>query len=109
MRSSFWLVTIAGIALSISACDAKATADDCSNACNNVTKLFLGEVQRQTAESEELKEIGQSALDEAEAMAKIQLEFLQRECESECNAKASKKQTECMLAAKSNADLNSCQ
>ncbi len=108
MRSSFTFVLGILLATATAACDAKATPDECESACENVTKLYLGAVDKQAASDAVLTQMGATGAQMARDMATLQLEFLKKECSRECNAKATRKQTECLVTAKTPEDLNRC-
>jgi len=98
------LVALAGV----TGCDAKATPDECEAACKNVTDLYLGAVDQQAASDQVLQQMGATGAAMAKEMANLQLEFLKKECVKECNAKATQKQTQCLINAKSSEDINRC-
>lgn len=89
-------------------CDAKATQEECDNACKNVTDLYLGAVDKQAATDAVLQQMGATGAQMAKEMAQLQLEFLKKECVKECYAKATRKQTECLINAKSSEDISRC-
>jgi len=73
-----------------------------------MTKLYLGAVDEKTASDEILKQMGAAGASMAKEMASMQLEYLRHECERECKAKATRKQTECLMAATTTEQALSC-
>ena len=100
------LVVLAMIA--VSGCPAKATKDDCAKACDNVSKLYLGAVDRQSGSNDVLSKMGEAGAKMARDMAALQLDFLRQECEQECNERATRDLTECLSSAKTSEDLEKC-
>lgn len=92
----------------LAACDAKATDEDCTQACENMTRLYLQAVDEKTASEEILKQMGAAGASMAKEMASIQLEYLRHECERECKSKATRKQTECIKAATTTEEALRC-
>jgi hypothetical protein len=92
----------------LSACDERAVEADCKEACENVTRLYLGAVDQQVASQETLKQMGESGAAMAKEMASMQLEFMRHECERECKAKASKRQATCLKEAKTPEEASAC-
>lgn len=100
------LLLIAAIA--VGGCPAKATKDDCTQACENVSKLYLGAVEQQSSSDEVLGKMGEAGAKMARDMAALQLDFLRQECEQECNERATRDLTECLSSAKTPEDLEKC-
>lgn len=96
------------VALALGGCPAKATKDDCAQACENVSRLYLGAVDQQSGSDEVLKQMGEAGAKMAREMAALQLDFLKQECEQECNERATRDLTDCLIQAKSSADLEKC-
>lgn len=108
MRRLFLAITSIIALGAVAGCDAKATPEECDKACKNVTDLYLGEVAKQASNNTVLQQMGATGAAMAKEMAQLQLEFLKKECVKECYAKATRKQTECLVSAKSNEDINRC-
>ncbi|MCA9516439.1 MAG: hypothetical protein KC635_15975 [Myxococcales bacterium] len=100
-------LTIAALGMT-PGCAAKATKEDCAKACENLTTLYLGSVDREAERDEVLKAMGKTGSAMAREMAALQLDFLKEECERECNEKATVKQTDCLSQAQSSEDLSKC-
>lgn len=105
-----WMRWVAAglVAGAVSACDAKATDEECSAACENVTRLYLGAVDEQAASEELLTQMGEAGASMAKEMASMQLEYLRHECQRECKAKATRKQVDCLKAAKTTEQAGRC-
>ena len=108
MRRLLVIITFLVPLAAVVGCDAKATPDECELACKNVTDLYLGAVDKQAASDQVLQQMGATGAAMAKEMANLQLEFLKKECVKECNAKATRKQTECLIKATSSEDINKC-
>ncbi|PIE19244.1 MAG: hypothetical protein CSA66_02635 [Proteobacteria bacterium] len=90
-------------------CAAKATREDCAKACDNVTRLYLGAVERESRSDEVLEGMGEEGATMAREMATLQLDFLSQECQRECVSKpATAEQAECLMNAQTTDDLNKC-
>lgn len=108
MRPLILAITLLVALAAAAGCDAKATPEECDKACKNVTDLYLGAVDKQASSDAVLQQMGATGSAMAKEMAQLQLEFLKKECVKECNAKATRKQTECLISAKSSEDINRC-
>ena len=108
MRIVLIAASLAALILSVSACEAMATEDECTKACEQVKGLYLGAVERESAKDEVLKGMGESGARMAEEMARLQLQYLQKECQKECNKRATQKQAQCLMAAKTTEALKDC-
>ncbi|MCC6625049.1 MAG: hypothetical protein IT385_27625 [Deltaproteobacteria bacterium] len=108
MRRLFILLALLVPLAAAGGCDAKATPDECEAACKNVTDLYLGAVDKQAQSDQVLQQMGATGAAMAKEMANLQLEFLKKECVKECNAKATRKQTDCLIKATSSEDINRC-
>lgn len=108
MRRLLVIITFLVPLAAVGGCDAKATPEECESACKNVTDLYLGAVDKQAASDQVLQQMGATGAAMAKEMANLQLEFLKKECVKECNAKATRKQTACLIQAKSSEDINRC-
>ncbi|TNF32605.1 MAG: hypothetical protein EP329_09645 [Deltaproteobacteria bacterium] len=97
------------IAFAVSGCPAKATRDDCAKACDNVNRLYLGAVEKQSGSNAVLSKMGEAGAKMAQDMASLQLDFLRQECEQECMERATRDLTECLSNAKSPEDLERCE
>lgn len=93
---------------SISGCASKATEEECRAACENVGKVAMGDVNAQLESNPELKEAGESGKELAGNLAGQMAAGLQEECEEECRQKGTKKQAQCLAAAKTVADIKTC-
>jgi len=107
-------VTTASLVLGLTAlsglagCEAKATPEECESACANLKSVFLGVVERETAKEDAQKKMGTTGAELARETASLFVEFLTRECTRQCNARSTRKVTECLRAAKSEDDIKRC-
>lgn len=92
----------------LAACEAKATPEECESACANLKSVFLGVVERETAKEDAQKKMGATGVELARETASLFVEFLTRECTRQCNARSTRKVTECLRAAKSEDDIKRC-
>jgi hypothetical protein len=102
------LVLVGLFAGTAGACDAKATDAECTEACGNAASLYLGALDQKTASDETLKQMGEASASMAKEMASMMLEYLRHECETRCKAQATRKQTDCLKAAKSTEEAGRC-
>lgn len=89
-------------------CEAKATPEECDQACANLRGVFLGVVDKETGREEMLKKMGTTGAELARETAALFVDFLTRECSRQCNARSTRKVTECLSAAKTPEDVNRC-
>ncbi len=89
-------------------CASKASEEECRAACENVGKVAVGEVNTQLQTDPELKEAGEGGKELAGNLASQMAAGLQEECEEECRQKGTKKQAQCLAAAKTVADIKTC-
>lgn len=104
------LVTAVALVVALTAvgCAAKASREDCAKACENVSKLYLGAVERESGSDEVLKAMGEAGSKMAREMASLQIDFLRQECEQECNERATRNLTDCLINARTSEDLERC-
>jgi hypothetical protein len=101
-----WFGVLAAVGLI--GCEAKATADECNNACDNLKGVFLGVVEKETSREETLTKMGPTGAELARETASLFVDYLTRECVRQCNARSTRKVAECLTAAKSPEDVNRC-
>ncbi len=102
-----WIAAALGV-VALEGCDERAVESDCKEACENVTRLYLGAVDQQVASQETLKSMGDAGAAMAKEMASMQIEFMRHECERECKTKASKRQATCLKDAKTPEEISAC-
>jgi len=102
------LATIALLSVA-SACATKATPDQCARACQNVAQIYMGVTDELSSSQEVLQQMGETGAAMAREMASHYLDFLQGECERECNDKGTSNFADCLIEARTTADLDRCQ
>lgn len=92
----------------LAGCEAKATSEECDNACDNLKTVILGVVEQETAREETLKQMGPTGAETARETASLFVDYLTRECVRQCNARSTSKVAGCLAGAKTPEDVNRC-
>lgn len=86
----------------------KATSGQCEAACTNVRNVFIDEVRRRMVEDPDVKALGKAGAEMAEDMAMVQLDYLYKDCMTQCKDEATVSQSTCLTQAREMDELGKC-
>lgn len=104
----FAVTILVAVVAATTGCAFKATDEECSQACENIARVSLEEVDRQIDEAEDLAQSGEGGKAMARNMAGAMVDAIKDECSKQCSEKGTRKQAECLARVNTAAELESC-
>lgn len=109
MHSGVGLLVVSLVLSSLTlGCATKATGEDCQNACANVARIAVREVDAAFESDQELSQAGDEGRQIAQRMAEAMAQAIAGECEEACNKKGRREKAQCLASAKTMVDLEAC-